>query len=231
MQRIASFKPSPSMAIALLALLVALGGTSYAALKLPSNSVGTKQLKKRAVTRAKLAAGAVDDTKVRAGSLTGKSINAATLGKVPTAGTADNATTAGHAANADNAANATNATTAANATNATTAAAANALASVNYAVDTSAGAITVPACRADPCTAADVGSTPAIALCPNGTVAISGGGAGEDPGVELTGSFPTFMFGSGVPNAWEVDVDNWAQSTSRVDYFAVCTAVKNPTGL
>jgi len=42
--------------IALLALFVALGGTSYAAVKLPSNSVGTRQLRNAAVTRAKLAA-------------------------------------------------------------------------------------------------------------------------------------------------------------------------------
>jgi hypothetical protein len=40
--------------IALLALFVALGGTSYAALKLPAGSVGTKQLKNRAVTGAKV---------------------------------------------------------------------------------------------------------------------------------------------------------------------------------
>ena len=36
--------------IGLLALIVALGGTSYAAIKLPANSVGTKQLKNKAVT-------------------------------------------------------------------------------------------------------------------------------------------------------------------------------------
>lgn len=40
--------------IALLALFVALGGTSYAALNLPAGSVGTRQLKNRSVTAAKL---------------------------------------------------------------------------------------------------------------------------------------------------------------------------------
>jgi hypothetical protein len=40
--------------IALLALFVALGGTSYAATQLPSNSVGTKQIRAGAVTPAKL---------------------------------------------------------------------------------------------------------------------------------------------------------------------------------
>jgi hypothetical protein len=37
-----------------LALAIALGGTSYAAIKLPSNSVGTKQIKAAAVTSAKV---------------------------------------------------------------------------------------------------------------------------------------------------------------------------------
>ena len=41
--------------IALLALFVALGGSAYAALNLPKNSVGAKQLKRGAVTPAKLA--------------------------------------------------------------------------------------------------------------------------------------------------------------------------------
>lgn len=42
-------------AIALAALFVALGGTSYAALSLPAGSVGTRQLRNEAVTAAKLA--------------------------------------------------------------------------------------------------------------------------------------------------------------------------------
>src|SRR6184192_4136232 len=54
--------------IALLALFVALGGTSYAAVALPANSVGVKQIKKSAVNRAKLRANAVDSTRVRDGS-------------------------------------------------------------------------------------------------------------------------------------------------------------------
>jgi hypothetical protein len=40
--------------IALIALFVALGGTSYAALNLPANSVGARQLKNQSVTAAKL---------------------------------------------------------------------------------------------------------------------------------------------------------------------------------
>jgi hypothetical protein len=40
--------------IASIALFVALGGTGYAAIKIPKNSVGSKQLKKNAVTAAKV---------------------------------------------------------------------------------------------------------------------------------------------------------------------------------
>ena len=48
-------RPSPSMVISLIALFVALGGTSYAAITLvPANSVGTRQLKNGAVSTAKL---------------------------------------------------------------------------------------------------------------------------------------------------------------------------------
>ncbi len=47
--------PSPALVISLIALFIALGGTSYAALNaLPKNSVGTKQIKNGAVTGPKL---------------------------------------------------------------------------------------------------------------------------------------------------------------------------------
>jgi hypothetical protein len=41
-------------AVAYLALVIALSGTSYAAINLPAGSVGTRQLKDRAITAAKL---------------------------------------------------------------------------------------------------------------------------------------------------------------------------------
>lgn len=46
--------PGPALVISLIALFVALGGTTYAATSLPKNSVGTAQLKKGAVTKAKI---------------------------------------------------------------------------------------------------------------------------------------------------------------------------------
>jgi hypothetical protein len=47
-------RPSPSLVISILALVVALGGSAYAAINLPKNSVGAKQIKRNAVTRAKI---------------------------------------------------------------------------------------------------------------------------------------------------------------------------------
>jgi hypothetical protein len=47
-----------------IALFVALGGTSYAAIQLPSNSVGTSQIRAGAVTAAKLHNGAITPAKL-----------------------------------------------------------------------------------------------------------------------------------------------------------------------
>lgn len=75
MRLIRRYLPSPAMVVACLALLVALGGTGYAAIKLPANSVGTKQLKR----------GAVTGVKVKSNALTGTQVNESTLGRVPSA--------------------------------------------------------------------------------------------------------------------------------------------------
>jgi hypothetical protein len=104
--------------VALLALFVALGGASYAAVNLPKNSVGAKQLKAGAVTTAKLKAGSVTAKKIGPGAVgaaqigagavgtaaladgavTGAKVNAATLGTVPSAIHAASATSAADAA-------------------------------------------------------------------------------------------------------------------------------------
>jgi hypothetical protein len=73
--------------MATIAVFIALGGASYAAIKLPKNSVGTKQIKKNAVK----------GSKVAKDSLTGADIEESTLGTVPTA------TRAATAARADSA--------------------------------------------------------------------------------------------------------------------------------
>ena len=61
--------PSPALVVSLIALFVALGGTSYAAVTaVPANSVGTAQLKNGAVTTPKIANGAVTAAKIAGGA-------------------------------------------------------------------------------------------------------------------------------------------------------------------
>jgi hypothetical protein len=78
------FRPRISYAnvVSTLALVLALGGVSYAAVK-----ISGKTIKDRTVTA----------KKIKKNSLTGTEINEAKLGKVPVAALADNATNAGNA--------------------------------------------------------------------------------------------------------------------------------------
>ena len=92
MKHLRRLTPSPAMVVACIALTIALGGTSYAAIKLPKNSVGAKQLKTNAVT----------SPKVKNNAMTGADVNEATLGTVPSATNATNATTAANANTLDN---------------------------------------------------------------------------------------------------------------------------------
>ena len=60
---------TPSLAISMIALFVALGGASYAAVKIPKNSVGNTQLRKDAVTSAKVKDRSLLATDFRTGQL------------------------------------------------------------------------------------------------------------------------------------------------------------------
>lgn len=71
--------------VACLALFVALGGASYAAFKLPKNSVGTRELKPRAVKTGKVAKSAIVTNRLRNDAVTGAKVKEATLGTVPSA--------------------------------------------------------------------------------------------------------------------------------------------------
>jgi hypothetical protein len=88
--------------VATLALFIALGGSAYAALRVPPNSVGARQLKASSVTNGKIASGAITGGKVAEHSLTGSDINLPDLGVVPDATNAATALDAnavsGHAA-------------------------------------------------------------------------------------------------------------------------------------
>lgn len=108
--------------VSTLCLFLALGGAAYAGTKLAKGSVGTNQLKAEAVTKAKLHPNSVNSKKVVDGSLTGEDIDAATLGKVPSAANAEHAVTADNANTANSAKSAGTATDADHATSADTAA-------------------------------------------------------------------------------------------------------------
>ena len=69
MDHVKRLRPSPAMIVAIIALVLSLGGTSYAAIVLPAGSVGTKQLKSNAVV----------GSKVKNGSLTVADISASSL--------------------------------------------------------------------------------------------------------------------------------------------------------
>jgi hypothetical protein len=118
MKRFRPSRPSPALVVSIIALIVAMGGTGYAAVSLPKNSVGTKQLKKNAVIGSKIKKNSVTGSKVKNHSLTGADINLGALGTVPSATNASHANSAdnaAHASSADNAAHATSADSAGNA--------------------------------------------------------------------------------------------------------------------
>ncbi len=78
-------RPSPAMIVACIALLVALGGTSVAAVsQLARNSVGTAQLRNNAVTAPKIANNAVTAPKIRDNAVVRRKIanNAVTSAQV-----------------------------------------------------------------------------------------------------------------------------------------------------
>jgi hypothetical protein len=80
MRRLHPFgRPSPAMVVALSALFIALTGGAYAAVSVPANSVGSKQLKSSAVIQSKLASNAVTSAKIKDGSLFAKDFAAGQL--------------------------------------------------------------------------------------------------------------------------------------------------------
>lgn len=186
-------RPSPSTAIAFVALLVALGGSSYAAVTLPAKSVGAKQLKAKAVGRAQMKANAVDGTKVADNSLTGDDIAEASLGKVPGAAAADRAASADRAAAADHATAATG------------------LDALAYKTMTGA----VPPAPSAQGTATAV----ATAFCDGGQHVTAGGVKLDDPtNTAVVDSYPDFN-GTG----WTTHVDNSDTAASHgFSVYAVC---------
>src|SRR4051812_34652759 len=69
MRRPHARRPSPSLVISVIALVVAMGGTGYAAFRLPRNSVGSAQVKKNAITSVKVKNGSLKRLDFAAGGL------------------------------------------------------------------------------------------------------------------------------------------------------------------
>jgi hypothetical protein len=57
-------RPSAPMVVALIALFFGFGGVGYAAITLPKNSVGTRQIRNNAVTWQKIAPGTVGSARI-----------------------------------------------------------------------------------------------------------------------------------------------------------------------
>jgi hypothetical protein len=84
--RIPRGRPSAALVVACVALLIALGGTSFASVEaaVPNNSVGSAQLKSNAVVAAKIASNAVVAAKIAGNAVSSAKIagNAVTTAKV-----------------------------------------------------------------------------------------------------------------------------------------------------
>jgi hypothetical protein len=122
MTRLLGRRPSPAMIVALLALFVALSGSSYAAVKIGARdikrgAVGTRAIANNSVRSADIHNATVSGADVADNSLTNADIDNTNLSAqtAESANTATRATTATSANTATNATNATNATSADNA--------------------------------------------------------------------------------------------------------------------
>jgi hypothetical protein len=75
-----SFRPSPALIVAFVALFAAMGGVGYAAAKLKPASVKTKTIQNGAVTTGKIADGAVTTPKFAPDAVAPYALNAAKVG-------------------------------------------------------------------------------------------------------------------------------------------------------
>jgi len=125
MRQVLARRPSPSLAISIVALFVALGGSAYAASKVGTDgikdgaiakkklrkgavatgkirkrAVNTARLHRNAVTTVKIRNSAITTEKIRGGAVTGDKIDESTLGQVPSAASAVHAEDAASAGSA-----------------------------------------------------------------------------------------------------------------------------------
>lgn len=98
-------RQAPALAVAIAALLIALGGSVYAATKIDGHTVKAGSLPgnrvaPRSLPPDRLKPGSLPASLLAPGSLTGKQVDAATLGQVPSAAHADRADISREAASA-----------------------------------------------------------------------------------------------------------------------------------
>lgn len=102
MRKVLGKRPAPANLISLLALFIALGGTSYAAVVLTGKNIknGTitsKDIKSSTLTGKQIKNGSLTGLDLKTGSITGKQVTESKLGKVPAAASADTASSATNA--------------------------------------------------------------------------------------------------------------------------------------
>jgi hypothetical protein len=191
--------------VATMALFIALGGGAYAAVKLPANSVASKQIKNKAIKAAdlgtaavtspklaakavrtgaladgavslsKLAPNGVDASKVIDNSLGGTDVNESTFDTVPAAGRADS------------------------------------LSRLDYETATA----TIPPSAA---------SAAATAVCPAGMSAVGGGGKVSDP--NTAGLNDSYLEGR---NSWTARAFNSSATPATLTTYVVCAAAATTT--
>jgi phage-related protein len=212
-------RPSPSTAIAAVALFAALGGSSYAAVK-----VAGKDIRNGTVASKDVKDGSLTGADVQDDSLTGADLNESTLGQVPSANSANSANTANKANSAD---------TATTANSATTATTANGVAA--NGVDTAAiqdNAVTSPKLGGSSVTASKLANTtdgitttsiPAggtlnvTATCPAGGQAITGGYF-----TPTTGVVQVTRMRRDTDDTWAFTFRNTAGTAQAVDARVTC---------
>jgi hypothetical protein len=205
--------------MSMMAVMIALGGTSYAAIRLPRNSVGSAQIKTSAVKNSDLGSSSVTSGKVRNGSLLAQDFGA---GQIP-AGPAGPRGLTG----------ATGATGATGSTGATGPQGPTGPAGT-------VGAATVQFEQA-PADLADNASQSYSVFCPAGQQAIAGGGRGDDTLSEqtvLTNTRPAISQANQEPptdgqsfTGWRITVFNpvgGAASGIRPEVWVVCVAAPTP---
>ena len=207
--------PSPAFVISLIALFLALGGTSYAATKV------TLTQHKDAKADTTLVKRLAPSLSVKQAKTADNATNAVSATNAVNATHATSADSATNATNATNATHATNATNATNATTAQTANVANAIGAVTYVKGTVQDA---PANGGS----GYAESTESDAFCPAGTVVIGTASHSNDQGVEV----------SDVLVATTTQVSGFFDNFNNIDepnnfVIAICAAaasVNDPSG-